>query len=121
MGPMQQLRTANGIFLIVSLAAVGFLLVWLPPQIVEQYDRVKALGPGWTYAYFGLVGIGAALLLFAGCGAIWTLWSGTRRKRLARERTAKNPSQLSEGEKSKELADNLAAVDQLQTGGELSP
>lgn len=111
----------NGVFLIVSLAAVGFLLVWLPPQIIEQYDRVQALGPGWTYAYFGLVGAGALLLLFAACGGLWTLWSATRRKRIHRERAAKNPSQLTEGEKSKEVADNLAAVDELQAGGELPP
>ena len=53
---MPRLRPTNGVFLIVALAALGFLLVYVPPKILEQYDRVKELGPPWTYFYLALVG-----------------------------------------------------------------
>ena len=118
---MSRMRTINGIFLIVALAALGFLLVTIPPKVIEQYDRVKQFGPPWTYIYFGLVGAGAALLTFAVLGTLWKLWSATRRKHQRQERTAKNPSQLSSNEKSKEFADNLAAVDELRSGNDLPP
>ena len=44
---MSRLRTSNGLFLIVALAAVGFLLVYVPPKVLEQYERIKVLGPPW--------------------------------------------------------------------------
>lgn len=117
---MPRLRTTNGIFLIVALAALGFLLVYLPPKVVEQYDRVKQFGPPWTYLYFALVG-GGALLLVVICGTIvWKLWRATRIKEQRRERGAKNPSQLSQEEKQKEVADNLAAASDLQSQPALS-
>ncbi|MDX1943830.1 MAG: GTPase, partial [Pirellulaceae bacterium] len=112
---MSRLRTTNGIFLIVALAAVGFLLVFVPPKVLEQYDRVRQLGPPWTYLYFALVGTGAALLLGISGTVLWKLWSATRRKQAGRERQAKNPSQLSGAEKEREVADNLAAARDLQT------
>ncbi|MEX2177005.1 MAG: DUF697 domain-containing protein, partial [Pirellulaceae bacterium] len=112
---MARIRPSNGIFLIVALAAVGFLLVYIPPKVIEQYDRVKQLGPISTWLYFGLVGTGAALLLFAAGAVVWRLWRATRQKRLARERQAKNPSQLSGAQKQSEVAENLAAVEDLQS------
>ena len=60
---MSRFRPTNGLFLIVALAAFGFLLVYIPPKVLEQYDRVKALGPPWTYFYFALVGTGGLILL----------------------------------------------------------
>lgn len=111
---MNRLRLTNGIFLIVTLAAIGFLLVYFPPKIVEQYDRVKEMGPAATYIYFALVGGGAAILLGVSATVLWRLWRATRRKEARRARTAKNPSQLSADEKQREVADNLAAVEDLQ-------
>lgn len=112
---MLRLRTTNGIFLIVALAAVGFLLVYIPPKVIAQYDRVRQIGPVATYVYFGLVGLGAVLLLGVSSGIVWNLWRATRQKEFRRERGAKDPSQLSAEEKEKEVADNLAAVGDLQT------
>jgi uncharacterized protein (DUF697 family)/GTP-binding protein EngB required for normal cell division len=116
---MSGLRTTNGIFLIVALAALGLLLVYLPPKIIEQYDRVQQLGPAATYAYFALVGTGAVLLLGISGTVVWRLWRATRLKERRRERGAKDPSQLSPGEKEKEVADNLAAVGDLQSQAKL--
>ena len=92
---MSRFRVTNGLFLLVALAAVGLLLVWVPPHLVEQYERVKQYGPTWTYVYFGVVGLGAAILLgIVGSGG-WQLWRATRRKTLSRRQQAKNPSELS--------------------------
>ena len=84
---MNRLRVTNGIFLIVTLAAVGFLLVYIPPKIVEQYDRVKQMGPAATYIYFALVGGGAAILAGVGGTVLWRLWRATREKAARRVRT----------------------------------
>lgn len=108
-------RTTNGVFLIVALAAMGFLLVYIPPQVIEQYDRVKQLGSAATYAYFAVVGLGAALLLSISGTIAWNLWRATRLKERHRERGAKDPSQLSAEEKEKEVADNLAVVGDLRS------
>ena len=53
---MSKLGSKNGLLLLVTLAAAGVLLVWLPSKLVEQYDRIKSLGPPWTYIYFALIG-----------------------------------------------------------------
>jgi uncharacterized protein (DUF697 family)/GTP-binding protein EngB required for normal cell division len=101
--------------LIVALAAVGILLVFVPPQLLAQYDRVKALGPPWTYLYFALVGTGAAILSGLAIAIGWKLWRATCRKQQARERQAKNPSELSAGQKEQEVAENLAAAHDLES------
>ena len=111
---MPQFRTTSGIFLIVALAAVGILLVWIPPQLVAQYEHVKQLGPTWTYVYFAFVGTGATILLGISGTVAWQLWRTTRNKAATRLRQAKNPSELTADEKRRAVAENLAAVDDLQ-------
>jgi GTP-binding protein EngB required for normal cell division/uncharacterized protein (DUF697 family) len=111
---MPRLKTTNGLFLIVLLAALGFLLVYVPPKVLEFYDRVKGLGPPYTYFYWGMVGSGAAILVILAVGILWKLWRGTRLKSRRRQRAAKDPGRLSPDEQRKEVADNLAAVDELQ-------
>ncbi len=112
---MPQFRTTTGIFLIVALAALGIALVWIPPQLVAQYEQVKQYGPTATTLYFGLVGLGAAILLGITGTVTWQLWRTTRNKAASRQRQAKNPSQLTADEKRRAVAENIAAVDDLQT------
>jgi uncharacterized protein len=107
-------RTSNGLFLVVLLAAVGGLLVWVPPSLVAQYERVKPLGPPYTYLYWGMVGTGAAILLLLAGGIVVKLWQTTRQKAERRSRGAKSASQLSAAEQEVEVADNLAAVEDLR-------
>ncbi len=112
---MSPQRTFHGILLLAVLAFVGFLLVYIPPQLVAQYRTVAELGQVWVYLYFGVVGIGAALL--AGC-TIWIFWqltSRSRRKRRRRERTSLSPSQLSNEQRRREIDENLAAIEDLKT------
>ncbi len=111
---MPHFRTTTGIFLIVALAAVGIMLVWIPPQLVAQYEQVKQYGTTATYVYFAIVGAGAAILLGITGTVSWQLWRTTRNKAASRRRQAKNPSELTADEKRRAVAENLAAVDDLQ-------
>jgi uncharacterized protein len=116
---MPRLPTANGVFLVVLAAAIGVLLVDVPPSLVTQYERVKPLGPPYTYLYWGMVGTGAAILLLLSGGIVWNLWQATRGKALRRARAAKDPSRLSAAEKQREVVDNLTTVEDLQRTSEL--
>jgi GTPase len=111
---MPRFGPSSGVFLIVALAAIGLLFVWIPPQLVAQYEQVKQLGPIATYVYFGIVGTGAAILLGIAGTVTWRLWRSTRNKAASRQRQAKNPSELTADEKRRAVAENLAAVNDLQ-------
>lgn len=113
-------RLTERVLLLVALAAVGVLLVWVPPQLVEQYEKVRGWGPRYAYAYLAIVGVGAAILLGLAIVVFWKLWSATRTKQAQRERQAKNPSQLSAAERRQEVSDNLAAVGDLEGDAALS-
>src|SRR5436190_541933 len=116
---MPRFRTSNGIFLVVLLAALGFLLVYVPNKVLELYDRVKGLGSPYVYFYWGIVGSGAAILGLLAGGIAIKLWQATRDKSARRSRGAKDPSQLSAEDKQREVADNLAAVEELSGKSEL--
>ena len=58
-GHMKPSRTTTGLLLLVVLAAVGFLLVYMPGKLVEQYRLVRDAGPVWVTVYFSVVGTGA--------------------------------------------------------------
>ncbi|MBC7856649.1 MAG: hypothetical protein IAF94_24735, partial [Pirellulaceae bacterium] len=117
---MQPSRFTNGLFLLIALAALGVVLIWIPPQIVAQYEQVKNWEPAWVYGYFGIIGAGAALLLGVVGYFFYSLWSATRKKNVQRERQAKNPSELSSSEKQKEVAENLAATEDLRQDAAIS-
>src|ERR1043165_1607773 len=104
MGSMPRLRTANGLFLIVLLSALGFLLVYVPTKVVELYDRVKGLGPPFIYFYWGMVGTGAAILALLAINIAVQFWRVSRAKTARRLRGAKNPSQLSLADQQREVA-----------------
>ena len=118
---MTRLRTTNGLLLIVLLAVLGVLLVYVPTKVVELYDRVKGLGPPYIYFYWGMVGTGAAILVAP--------HRRNRRQACGRPRATnvpaaseprKDPSQLSAADKEREVADNLAAVEELRGKSELA-
>ena len=107
-------RTIHGLLLIAVLAFVGFLLVYIPPQVIDYYRRALDLGPtGLTLPGRGRDG--ALLLLVCSVWTLWQLWSHTRRKREKRERQSKSPSQLSQDQQQQEIDENLAAIADLQT------
>lgn len=113
-------RWSEKVLLLAALAAVGVLLVWIPPQLVEQYERVRGWGPRYAYIYLAIVGTGGAILLGLTVTVFWKLWSATRAKQAQRQRQAKNPSQLSAEEQRQEVADNLASVGELGADATIS-
>ena len=117
---MPPLRTIRGLLLIAALAFVGYLLVTIPPQLVAQYRSALELGQTWAYVY--LVAVGTGALILAGCSVwtIWRVWSHTRRKRAQRQQQSKSPSQLSRAQQQQEIAENLAAIADLQADGEVT-
>jgi len=110
-------RTVNGLLLLVVLAFVGFLFVYIPPQIVAQYRAVAEFGKPWmVYAYFSVVGVGALILLGCTVWILWRLWSRTSHKKERRKRHSKSPSQLSREQQQQEIEENLAAIEDLKAG-----
>lgn len=112
---MKPKRTTTGILLLLVAAFVGFLLLYIPPQIVAQYESVSRAGTFWVYVYFSAVGLGAAIFLSLSVWIVWRLWANTRRKIERRRERAKNPSQLTPVEKNREIDENLAAVEDLKS------
>jgi uncharacterized protein len=110
---MPKLRVTGGILLLVALAAIGVLLVWIPPQLVAQYEAVKPYGQVAVAVYFAAVGLGVAILLGVTLWAVWRLWRATRDKSARRARQASNPSDLSRDEQRLEVSENLATAADL--------
>lgn len=108
-------RTATGLLALVVLAFLGYLLITLPPRLVEQYKIVSELGPVAKYAYAGAVGTGLVLLSGATGWIVWGLWRRTIQKNRRRERRAKNPSQLTRQQQQQEVDENLAVVEELRS------
>ena len=96
-----------GILLILYVAAIGWLLVTVPPKIVQQYREAVELGPLAKYAYLVAIGLGAAILTALSAWIMIHLWRSGAQKRQRRDRRAKHPSELSAAEQQSELADNL--------------
>ncbi|MFO0903350.1 MAG: DUF697 domain-containing protein [Pirellulales bacterium] len=111
---MKPWRTSTGLYGLVLLAAVGFLLVYIPPKIVDQYRQIEDCGRPWVIGYFVLVGGGAALLASITGSIAFRIWNATRRKKQRVEQRRRNPSELGQGEQQDEIQTNLDSIFQLQ-------
>lgn len=117
---MTQDRKYSGWLLILTLAALGAGMIFIPREVVSQYEKVKSFGTFWVYAYFSLVGIGAALLFGVTARVLWSLYGASLAKRAKRERRSRDPSALSQIEQTKELDENLSSVAKLHEDTQLS-
>jgi uncharacterized protein len=106
---MPSSRTTTGVFLVVLLAVIGYVLVMLPPKLVEGYHHASQLSPWAGYVYVGVVSFGALLLSGLLIYILVHIWRNTRQKSADRERRSLSPSQMSAGQQQEEFADNLAA------------
>jgi hypothetical protein len=94
---MSQSRTTTGIFLVVALAVLGYVLVTIPPRLVEQYYHAIEISPVIGYIYLAVVGVGSLLLgglLFA---IVLHIWRNSRQKAADLARRSLSPSQMSGG------------------------
>ncbi len=112
---MKRSQAISGFLLVVVAAAFGYMLIVLPPKIIDQYASLAQKGAIWANLYLGLVIAGGAILGGATLWIVWRLWGASRRKRLQRERSGKNPSQLSLAERQQEIDDNLESAANLRS------
>lgn len=100
-------KPSRGLLVLVAVAAGGYLLVTVPPQLAAGLEASGGAESLTGKLYLAVVGCGVLLLLgLAGWGG-WRLWGNTVQKSRVEERRAKNPSQLSKRDLSTELGDNL--------------
>ncbi len=107
--PMSQSRTTTGVFLVILLAVIGYILVVLPPRLVEQYYHAHQISPWIAYVYAAIVAFGALLLSGLVISILVHVWRNTRQKSAERERRNLSPSEMSGRDQEREFADNLAA------------
>jgi small GTP-binding protein len=118
---MPQSRTTTGIFLIVLLAVIGYVLVTLPTKLIEQYHHAYQINPWIAYVYAGVVGFGSLLLAGLIISILAHIWKNTRQKSADRARRNLSPSEMSAADQSREFSDNLAAGREAAAGGRISP
>src|SRR5262245_59727751 len=104
---MSQLRSSTGIFLIVLLAVIGYVLWTMPHQLVDGWTKAHELSPWAGYLYLVVVGVGGLLLASLLIAILVHIWKNTRQKTADDRRRNLNPSQMSAAERKEELADNL--------------
>jgi predicted GTPase len=100
-------KPSQGFLVLVALAAAGYLLVTVPPQLAEGYEAAGGWSAWSGKLYVLVVGVGVGLLATLAAWGVWRLWGNTVWNRRVTDRRAKNPSQLSKHDLSAELGDNL--------------
>lgn len=118
---MPQSRTTTGIFLVVLLAVIGYVLVTLPTRIIEQYHHAYQISPWIAYIYAVVVGFGALLLSALLLSILFHIWKNTRQKAADRDRRNLSPSQMSAKDQEREFADNLAAGQEYVAAWRVTP
>jgi small GTP-binding protein len=118
---MSQSRTTTGLFLLILLAVIGYMLVTLPTGIVEQFHHAYQISPWVAYVYAGIVGLGSLLLASLLLAILLHVWKNTRQKTAERARRNLNPSEMSGREQEREYSDNLAAGREFANAGRVTP
>ena len=114
-------RHTNGLLAVVSLAVIGYLLFTLPPRVLEHYETAAKLGTWPGYLYLAAVGTGALLLFGLAVAILVCVWHNTRRKTAEVKRRQLNPSEMSSGERTRELGENLSTGKEYAVGEGVSP
>jgi GTP-binding protein EngB required for normal cell division/uncharacterized protein (DUF697 family) len=120
-GVMFQSRATTGIFLVILLAVIGYVLSTMPYNLIDGYSKAAELNPWVGYAYLAIVAIGGLLLAGLLISILLHIWRNTRRKSADRERRNLSPSEMSASAQGQELADNLAAGRDYAGGDRISP
>lgn len=106
-------RWGTGIGLLIAAAFLGWILVSMPPRLIDSVQKVEAWWPGMGKVYLGVVGGGAILFLAATVGLVGRLYWRTRAKRQKQQLRDKAPSELTEAQQRLELDENLRTVEEL--------
>ncbi len=112
----------SGLFLVVLAAGFGYLLITLPPTVIEHYDTAAKHGVLWAYTYLATVTLGLLIIGTVVGRVAYRLWRNTRHKRVQARQAAKRPSEMSRVEKEVAISDNLleasAMADDLAIAGQ---
>src|SRR3954471_10045961 len=119
--PMPQSRTTTGVFLLILLAVIGYVLVTLPTGIVEQFHHAYQISPWVAYVYAGIVGFGSLLLASLLLAILLHILKNTRQKTADRARRNLNPSEMSGREKEQEYSGSLAVGREFANAGRVTP
>ena len=106
---MSQSRTTTGIFLVVLLAVIGYVLWTMPLKLVDGFSKATEISPWIGYLYLAIVGIGGLLLAGLLISILVHIWQNTRTKQAERARRNLSPREMSAAQQQQEVADNLAA------------
>jgi small GTP-binding protein len=89
--------------------------------VLEHYETATKLGTWPAYLYLATVGTGALVLFALAVAILVRVWQNTRRKTAEVKRRQLSPSEMSSGERARELGDNLAAGKEYAGGEGVSP
>ncbi len=107
-------KTFSGLMIVVLAAAIGLALIYLPNLIVSNYAIVQGMGSVWATFYLIAIGLGGLLLLGSAGWTVWNLWGSSIAKRRRRARRNLNPSELSTGQREREIEENIDEVERLR-------
>ncbi len=113
---------APRLFALAAIAALGGLLITVPPWLLEQATRLREAGisPLWIRVYFGIVTAGGLITLIAALTILWKLWRRTARRTQHRDEDRHAPSELSEQAKVEQIQRNLAQAQRLRESEAIS-
>ncbi|MFP4145688.1 MAG: YcjF family protein [Phycisphaeraceae bacterium] len=118
---MPRLPRITPILLVALCAVVGYLLVTMPGEMFDQYQRAAERGPLWGAGYLAIVGLGLALLLGSIGWILWNLWRNTRATRKRKQRDRKSAREMSAGEKRSAIDEHLQEAREIAAGAEQDP
>jgi small GTP-binding protein len=118
---MPNSRATTGIFLVVLLAVIGYVLVTLPPKLAAGFHQAHQVSPWAAYAYVAIVSIGALLLSGLLISILVHILRNTRQKSAEVERRKLSPSEMSAGARGAEIEENLDAGREYAGGDRVSP
>ncbi len=110
-------KTFSGLMIVVLAAAIGMALIYLPNLIISNYAIVQQLGSIWATLYLVVIGLGVLLLLGSAGWTIWKMWGASIAKNRRRARRNLNPSELSSGQRDREIEENIDEVERLRNEG----
>lgn len=111
-------HTFSGVMLVVLAASVGFALIYLPGWVISNYETISTFGSVWGAVYLTLVGIGSVLLVGSAGWTVWKLWGASITKKRRKERRNLNPSEMTTGQRQREIDENLGEIDKLKKSGD---
>ena len=114
-------RRISLVMFLVVLAAAGWLLRWLVPTLLTEYEQAVRFSPLWGYVYLAGVAVGGVAFFMLAVWCLWLLVGNTRAKAARAAAESRLPSQMSPSEQQAEIAARLAETRSIADDASLSP